>query len=72
MTDMHSSTIPQAALADFIEQGHFARHVRRMRKLYAERQACLVDAANAELSGMLEIRKQRWNASDWLVATRPG
>jgi GntR family transcriptional regulator/MocR family aminotransferase len=39
MTDMHSSTIPQAALADFIEQGHFARHVRRMRKLYAERQA---------------------------------
>lgn len=55
MTDMHSSTIPQAALADFIEQGHFARHVRRMRKLYAERQACLVETAKAELSGMLEI-----------------
>src|SRR6185503_14845528 len=55
MTDMHSATIPQAALADFIEQGHFARHVRRMRSLYAERQAYLVDAANAELSGMLEI-----------------
>lgn len=55
MTDMHSSTIPQAALADFIEEGHFARHLRRMRKLYAERQACLVVAAKAELSGLLEI-----------------
>jgi GntR family transcriptional regulator / MocR family aminotransferase len=55
MTDMHSATIPQAALADFIEQGHFARHLRRMRKLYAERQAYLVAAAKAELSRMLEI-----------------
>jgi GntR family transcriptional regulator/MocR family aminotransferase len=55
MTDMHSSTIPQAALADFIEQGHFARHVRRTRQLYAERQACLVAAAKAELSGLIEI-----------------
>ena len=27
----------QATLADFIEQGHFARHLRRMRRLYAKR-----------------------------------
>jgi len=58
MADLHSSTIPQAALADFIEEGHFARHVRRMRKLYAERQACLVAAAKAELSGLLEIEER--------------
>src|SRR6266545_1953204 len=57
MTDMQSSTIPQAALADFIEEGHFIRHLRRMRRLYAERQACFVTAAKAELSGLLEIEK---------------
>jgi GntR family transcriptional regulator / MocR family aminotransferase len=58
MIDMHSSTIPQAALADFIEDGHFARHIRRMRKLYAERQACLIAAAKAELSGLLEVKER--------------
>jgi len=57
MTDLVSSTIPQAALADFIEEGHFARHLRRMRKLYAERQAYFVTAAKAELSGLLEIEE---------------
>lgn len=31
----------QAALTDFIQQGHFARHVRRMRELYRERQCIL-------------------------------
>jgi len=31
----------QAALADFIEQGHFARHIRRMRELYRIRQQLL-------------------------------
>ena len=55
LVDTLSATIPQAALADFIEDGHFTRHVRRMRKLYAARQACLVAAAKAELSGLLEV-----------------
>jgi GntR family transcriptional regulator/MocR family aminotransferase len=34
----------QAAVADFIAQGHFARHLKRMRALYAERRLLLVDA----------------------------
>jgi GntR family transcriptional regulator / MocR family aminotransferase len=44
LVDTQSSTIPQVALTDFIEDGHFARHIRRMRKLYAERQSCLIAA----------------------------
>ncbi len=34
----------QRALAAFINEGHFTTHLRRMRKLYAQRQAALRDA----------------------------
>lgn len=57
MVDLQSSTIPQAALADFIQEGHFARHVRRMRKLYAQRQKYFVSVAESELQGLIEIEK---------------
>lgn len=44
----------QSALADFIGEGHFGTHVRRMRAVYAARQACLVAAIGAELGAFLE------------------
>lgn len=47
--------LPQAILADFIAQGHFARHIRRTRHLYAERQARLVAAAQRHLRGLLDV-----------------
>lgn len=50
-----SPTLEQAVLADFISEGHFARHIRRMRVLYAERQQALVKAARSELQGLLEV-----------------
>ena len=37
ITDRSSALIEQAALADFIAEGHFASHIRRMRALYMER-----------------------------------
>jgi GntR family transcriptional regulator/MocR family aminotransferase len=43
----------QAALADFIGEGHFGSHVRRMRALYAERRAIVLDAIGNELSSWL-------------------
>jgi GntR family transcriptional regulator/MocR family aminotransferase len=46
---------PQAILADFFAEGHFLRHIRRMRALYAERQDAIVVAAERELGGLLEI-----------------
>src|SRR5262249_40438655 len=48
-------SIDQAALADFINEGHFTRHIRRMRTLYAERQAILVETARRELGGLMEL-----------------
>ena len=46
----------QAILAEFVAEGHFARHLRRMRRLYFERQQVLVDAVEGELDGLLEVR----------------
>ena len=51
----HPPLIEQAVLCDFIREGHFARHVRRMRELYAERLQVLVEAAQAQLKGLLEL-----------------
>ncbi len=51
-------TVPQpvqGALAEFIDAGHYGRHVRRMRALYARRQARLFALARKHLSGLLEL-----------------
>ncbi|AOK31644.1 MULTISPECIES: PLP-dependent aminotransferase family protein [Burkholderia] len=45
----------QLALADFIDAGHFARHLRRMRRLYAERRDALQDALIRHLGGVLTV-----------------
>jgi GntR family transcriptional regulator/MocR family aminotransferase len=45
----------QAVVADFIDEGHFATHIRRMRRLYAERQQVLCEAANRYLAGRLDV-----------------
>jgi GntR family transcriptional regulator/MocR family aminotransferase len=39
-----SPTLLQAAVTDFIEQGHFARHLKRMRALYGERRMLMMRA----------------------------
>ncbi len=51
----HPPLLEQAVLCDFIAEGHFARHIRRMRELYAERLAVLLEGAREKLSGVLEI-----------------
>ncbi len=45
----------QTALAEFIESGRYARHLRRMRKLYEERRDGLVAAIGRHLAGMLTV-----------------
>ena len=58
LSDQHSPLIEQAVLADFINEGHFARHIRRMRALYSHRHAAFVEAAQKELAGVLEVHPQ--------------
>ena len=52
----HASPMSQAILARFIDEGHFARHLRRMRDVYAERHAALIDSARRWLKGRLDVR----------------
>ncbi len=54
--DRHSPTIEQAVLAEFIAEGHLARHVRRMRMLYLKRQTALLESLRSELGGAIEVR----------------
>jgi GntR family transcriptional regulator / MocR family aminotransferase len=51
----HPPLIDQAILCDFIREGHFARHVRRMRELYSERLGVLLESARVQLPGLLDI-----------------
>ena len=53
--DIFSSTLYQAVLTDFIREGHFARHIRRMRMLYMDRRKALVRAIEAQLGDIVEI-----------------
>jgi GntR family transcriptional regulator / MocR family aminotransferase len=50
-----TSPLNQMVLADFIVQGHLARHIRRMRALYMERREALVKALRRSLGQRIEI-----------------
>lgn len=53
--DIFPPYLYQAVLTDFMQAGHFARHIRRMRKLYGARRRALVEAIHAEFGERLEI-----------------
>ncbi|MEF2230989.1 MAG: PLP-dependent aminotransferase family protein [Pseudodesulfovibrio sp.] len=55
LTSRHVALMAQSTLHEFIAEGHFGRHVRRMRLLYAERAQALRQAADVYLAGLLEI-----------------
>jgi GntR family transcriptional regulator/MocR family aminotransferase len=55
VSDSHGSVDAQAALAELIDDGMFARHVRRLQRTYRERRDILVEALTRELIDFLEI-----------------
>jgi GntR family transcriptional regulator / MocR family aminotransferase len=54
-SDIFSSTLYQAVLTDFIREGHFARHIRRMRMLYMDRRRTLVSSIQIHMADMVEV-----------------
>ncbi|OHX13758.1 PLP-dependent aminotransferase family protein [Chromobacterium sphagni] len=64
-----TSYLQQAAVADFIERGYFARHIRNMRALYLRRQQLLRHALKQYLGDALPIAGGQ--AGMHLLATLP-
>jgi GntR family transcriptional regulator/MocR family aminotransferase len=53
--DIQPPVFEQLILADFIAEGHLARHIRRICALYAERQNALFESGAEYLAGLLEL-----------------
>ena len=57
--DHMATSVEQLALAEFLANGQFARHVRQMRTLYRARHDVLLEAAANELAGLLRVEPAR-------------
>jgi GntR family transcriptional regulator / MocR family aminotransferase len=55
VTSRHAPVLEQAVLCNFISEGHFGRHLRSMREVYAQRLTALLESAREKLGGLLEI-----------------
>lgn len=55
LVDRYAPVLDQAVLAAFMVEGHFARHIRRMRTLYAERLQAFVTATRATCDELLHV-----------------
>ena len=55
VSDLHTALPAQAALAGFIDEGHLARHVRRMRGIYRARHEAITDGISTRFSGELRV-----------------
>jgi GntR family transcriptional regulator / MocR family aminotransferase len=53
--DLTHPHLYQAVLTDFIREGHFARHLRRLRLVYGERRTALVDSLHQQFGSRLEV-----------------
>jgi GntR family transcriptional regulator/MocR family aminotransferase len=54
--DVSPPHLYQAVLAAFINEGHFSRHIRRMRLAYGERREVLVTSIQKELDSVLQVQ----------------
>ena len=74
--------LTQAALADFVSEGHFVRHLRRTRRLYAQRRESFFTAFDQFLgkmmtlcradAGIQQVAMFRWPIDDRQVAAAAG
>jgi len=66
--DQHSPAIDQATLARFITEGFFLSHIKRMRKIYAERRSFFIEEFNKLLGDrfILQVPEAGLNVVAWL------
>jgi GntR family transcriptional regulator/MocR family aminotransferase len=54
--DIGPATFFQSVLADFMQEGHFSRHIRRMRLLYRDRRSALLHSIRQDLGVPVEVK----------------
>lgn len=57
LVDRGAPTLTQAAVADFINEGHFERHLQRLRKEYGQRRRSLVQAIEESIGDSVSYSK---------------
>ena len=67
--DIFPSTLYQLVLADFLAEGHFVRHLRRMRGIYLQRRDALLHGLSCHCADMLTV--QNADAGLHVAATLP-
>ncbi|WP_199613714.1 MocR-like pyridoxine biosynthesis transcription factor PdxR [Paenibacillus alkalitolerans] len=55
ISDIHTHSLEQEALAVFIDEGHLERHVRKMRHRYRKKQQLLVKSLAEKFNGNIEL-----------------
>ena len=55
LADRQTPMLEQAALADFLREGHLERHIRRMRRLYGRRREALIDSLQRHFGSAAEV-----------------
>jgi GntR family transcriptional regulator / MocR family aminotransferase len=55
LIDRQPATLQQAVVSEFMQQGHFAAHIRRMRQLYREQRDALAETLTRRAAGRLNV-----------------
>jgi GntR family transcriptional regulator / MocR family aminotransferase len=55
LTDLHSASLEQQTLAEFIAQGYYERHLRQLRQRHTQRRKALLDSVDKYLGDRVEI-----------------
>ena len=71
LSDWHPAALQAEVVADFLEEGHFAPHLRRMRQRYLTARDALVAALRDNLSDRMEIEAPD-QGMKLLARLRPG
>ncbi len=57
MTDIQSPVFEQIITCFFLKEGHFTKHIRKLRVLYQARQEILVNEINQEMDDLLKVHE---------------
>lgn len=55
VADWHTASLPQATMARFMDEGRFARHIRRVNRIYRERHEKVVGILRRDFEEYLEL-----------------